>query len=100
MRVHHDAWPGDELQAAAGDLSVHLQFRHADHGLPEVEPDQALRTLVDLDRDKKLLSRDIVMVDLRLADRVTVRQSDAASAAREEAIKALDKTKKKKGSEA
>jgi len=68
--------------------------------LPEVEPEQALRMLTDLDRDKKLLSRDIAVVDLRLADRVTVRQSDAAAAARNEAIKALDKSKKKKGSEA
>ncbi len=58
--------------------------------------------LVDLDRDKKLLSRDIVAVDLRLSDRVTVRQSDAAAAARDEALKAAEKDKKakRKGSEA
>jgi cell division protein FtsQ len=72
--------------------------------LPEYAPEQALRTLSDLDRDKKLLSRDIVVVDLRLADRVTVRQSDAAAAAREEALKAADKAakknKQKKGTEA
>ncbi|HEY2756305.1 MAG TPA: cell division protein FtsQ/DivIB [Pseudolabrys sp.] len=69
--------------------------------LPEADPEQALKTLVDLDRTKKLLSRDIVAVDLRLSDRVTVRQSDAAAAARDEALKAADKAaKKKKGSEA
>src|SRR6185437_12625504 len=34
--------------------------------LPESEADQALRILVDLDRSKKLLSRDIVAIDLRL----------------------------------
>ena len=69
--------------------------------LPEREPAQALALLVDLDRDKKLLSRDIVRVDLRLADRVTVRQSDAAAAARDEALKAAEKNKqKKKGGEA
>jgi cell division protein FtsQ len=69
--------------------------------LPESEPEQALRTLADLDREKHLLSRDIVIVDLRLADRVTVRQSDAAAAARDEALKAAEKNKKKpKGSEA
>jgi cell division protein FtsQ len=50
--------------------------------------------LVDLDRSKKLLSRDIVTVDLRLADRVTVRQSDAVAAARDEALKAAEKAKK------
>jgi cell division protein FtsQ len=69
--------------------------------LPEREPEQALRTLVDLDRDKKLLSRDIVAIDLRLPDRVTVRQSDVAAAARDAALKAAEKSKKKKkGSEA
>ncbi|MEP7031025.1 MAG: cell division protein FtsQ/DivIB, partial [Pseudolabrys sp.] len=70
--------------------------------LPEAEPERALTTLVELDRAKKLLSRDIVAVDLRLPDRVTVRQSDAAAAARDEALKAAaDKEKKKKkGSEA
>ncbi len=69
--------------------------------LPEREPAQALALLADLDRDKKLLSRDIVTVDLRLPDRVTVRQSDAAAAARDEALKAAEKDKKKKkGSEA
>jgi cell division protein FtsQ len=70
--------------------------------LPETEPAQALATLVDLDRAKKLLSRDIVTVDLRLPDRVTVRQSDAAAAARDEAIKEIEKDKKnkRKGSDA
>ncbi len=68
--------------------------------LPENAPAQALRTLVELDRSKKLLTRDIVAVDLRLPDRVTVRQSDAAAAAREEALKAAEKAKKKKGNEA
>jgi cell division protein FtsQ len=55
--------------------------------LPEDGIAQALDRLVALDRDKKLLSRDITLVDLRLPDRVTVRQSDAAAAAREEALK-------------
>jgi cell division protein FtsQ len=68
--------------------------------LPETEAEHALQTLADLDRSRKLLSRDIVEVDLRLADRVTVRQSDAAAAAREEALKAAAKAKKKKGNEA
>jgi cell division protein FtsQ len=64
--------------------------------LPEREPEQALRILADLDRDKKLLSRDIVAVDLRQPDRVLVRQSDIAAAARDEALKAADKSKKSK----
>jgi len=69
--------------------------------LPESDPARALMTLTDLERDRKLLSRDIVAVDLRLDDRVTVRLSDGAASARDEALKAADKDKKKKkGSEA
>jgi len=69
--------------------------------LPANEPEHALAELVELDRSKKLLARDIVAVDLRLVDRVTVRLSDAAAAAREEALKAAEKAaKKKKGHEA
>ena len=64
--------------------------------LPEDQAEQALRTLVDLDRAKKLLAKDIVVVDLRLPDRVTVRQSDAAAAAREQALKDAEKAKKGK----
>jgi cell division protein FtsQ len=64
--------------------------------LPEHEPGQALQTLVDLDREKNLLSRDITAVDLRLSDRVTVRQSDAAAAARDAALNAAEKDKKNK----
>jgi cell division protein FtsQ len=52
--------------------------------LPENDVAQALDTLVQLDRDKNLLTRDITAVDLRLPDRVTVRLSDEAWAARQE----------------
>jgi cell division protein FtsQ len=64
--------------------------------LPESEPERALRMLVELDRSKKLLTRDIIVVDLRLRDRVTVRQSDAAAAARDQALKDTEKAKKGK----
>jgi cell division protein FtsQ len=63
--------------------------------LPENDVERALDRLVQLDRDKKLLSRDITMVDLRLPDRVSVRLSDAAAQVRDEALK--DKKKKKGG---
>ncbi|BAR98528.1 cell division protein FtsQ [Blastochloris viridis] len=65
--------------------------------LPELDPAAALAELVALDREKKLLSRDLVAIDLRLKDRVTVRLSDAAAKAREDASKT--KTVKRKGSE-
>ncbi|MDO9412042.1 MAG: cell division protein FtsQ/DivIB [Pseudolabrys sp.] len=64
--------------------------------LPEGEPERALQTLVKLDREKKLLSRDIVLVDMRQTDRVTVRLSDGAFAARDEALKARAKAQKAK----
>ena len=63
--------------------------------LPEAGVEQALDTLVKLDRDNKILSRDIAAIDLRLPDRVTVRLSDEAAAARLDALKA--KNPKKKG---
>jgi cell division protein FtsQ len=66
--------------------------------LPEREPEQALRTLIDLERSDRLLSRDIVAIDLRLPDRVTVRQSDNAAAVREKALKDAEKAKKGKAS--
>ena len=64
--------------------------------LPETGIDTALQTLIQLDRDKKLLSRDIAAVDLRLPDRVTVRLSDEAAQARDDALKAA-KPKRKGG---
>jgi cell division protein FtsQ len=63
--------------------------------LPEGDVEPALERLVALDREKKLLSRDIVAVDLRLPDRVSVRLSDAAAQARADALN--DKKKKKAG---
>jgi cell division protein FtsQ len=66
--------------------------------LPEANPAVALNHLVALDREKKLLTRDITVVDLRLPDRVTVRLSDAAAQARAEALK--EYAKKKKGGDA
>jgi cell division protein FtsQ len=65
--------------------------------LPEANVAQALDRLVALDHDKNLLTRDIAAVDLRLPDRVTVRLSDAAAQARDEA---LQPKKKKKGGDA
>lgn len=64
--------------------------------LPEVEVERALDTLIELDRGKKLLSRDIVTIDLRLPDRVTVRLSDEAAQAREEALREQEAEKDKK----
>jgi cell division protein FtsQ len=65
--------------------------------LPEFDVERALDQLVALERDK-LSSRDITIIDLRLADRITARLSDAAVQAREEAAK--KKLQKPKGGNA
>lgn len=65
--------------------------------LPEAYPEQALATLIALDRDKRLLSRDITGIDLRLPDRVSVRLSEDAAQGRNEILKGKQK---KKGGEA
>jgi cell division protein FtsQ len=69
--------------------------------LPETDIERAFERMLQLDREKKLLSRDIAALDLRLPDRVTVRLSDAAAAARAEVLKEREKNKtKKKGGDA
>jgi cell division protein FtsQ len=62
--------------------------------LPENDVDKALAELSRLDREDHLFSRDIVAVDMRLPDRLTVQLSDDAAKAREELFK---KPKKKAG---
>jgi cell division protein FtsQ len=66
--------------------------------LPENDVGNALATLSTLDKEDRLFSRDIVAVDLRLPDRLTVQLSDDAAKAREELFK--DKKPKKKAGEA
>ena len=65
--------------------------------LPEHNVEQALAELSRLDKEDKLFSRDIVAVDLRLPDRVTVQLSDAAAKAREKMLDNNKKSKKKAG---
>jgi cell division protein FtsQ len=66
--------------------------------LPENDVGNALAELSKLDKEDKLFSRDIVAVDMRLPDRLTVQLSDDAAKAREELFK--DKKPKKKAGEA
>lgn len=62
--------------------------------LPENEVSNALAMLSTLDKEDRLFSRDIVAVDMRLPDRLTVQLSEDAAKAREEMFK--DKKPKKK----
>jgi cell division protein FtsQ len=64
--------------------------------LPENDVDTALATLSKLDQDDRLFSRDIVAVDMRLPDRLSVQLSDDAAKAREDLLNAK-KPKKKAG---
>lgn len=66
--------------------------------LPENEAGMALARLSKLDKDDKILARDIDTVDLRLADRITVRLSEDAARAREEQFQ--DKKTKRKANDA
>ncbi len=66
--------------------------------LPEYDVGRALATLSRLDREDRLLSRDIVSVDMRLNDRLVVRLSDEAAKAREDLLK--DKKPKRKANDA
>jgi cell division protein FtsQ len=62
--------------------------------LPENDVGKALASLSKLDKEDHLFSRDIVAVDLRLPDRLTVQLSNDAAKAREDQFK---KQKKKAG---
>jgi cell division protein FtsQ len=64
--------------------------------LPENDVGNALATLSKLDKDERLFSRDIAVVDMRLPDRLTVQLSEDAGKARDELFKDK-KTKKKAG---
>jgi cell division protein FtsQ len=55
--------------------------------LPELGADEALARLVKLEREQKILDKDVLAIDLRMADRVVVRLTEEAAAARAEAMK-------------
>jgi cell division protein FtsQ len=81
-----------------GERRWNLRLRSGlDIRLPEADAASALEEIVRLDRELQLLSRDIVAVDLRLNDRVTVRQSEQAAQVRQDQIKDLKKKAKKGG---
>jgi cell division protein FtsQ len=90
----------DQVRASilVGDRRWNLRLRNGlDVRLPEAEVARALERLVALDRDAKLISREITSIDLRLPDRVTVRLSPAAAQARADALKDKKPAAKKGG---
>jgi cell division protein FtsQ len=81
-----------------GERRWNLRTRDGlDIRLPETDVGNALSTLSRLDKEDRLFSRDIVAVDMRLSDRLTVQLSDDAAKAREDQLK---KTVKKKPGDA
>jgi cell division protein FtsQ len=81
-----------------GERRWNLRLRNGlDVRLPEIEVAQALERLATLDREAKLITRDIALLDLRLPDRVTVRLSPAAAQSRSDALKEKKPPAKKGG---
>ena len=94
-----DRYPQVRSQTKAaifvGERRWNLRLKDGlDIRLPENDVGNALAMLSKLDKDDRLFSRDIVAVDMRLPDRLTVQLSDDAAKAREELFK---KPKKKPG---
>ena len=52
--------------------------------LPEINPQEAVRKLLSLDDERKILSKDILALDMRMPDRIIVRLSEEAAAERAE----------------
>jgi cell division protein FtsQ len=65
--------------------------------LPEQDVGNALASLSQLDQEDHLFTRDIVAIDMRLPDRLTVQLSDDSAKAREDMFKDKAKSQKKAG---
>ncbi len=97
-----NAWPDIRSQVKA---YVRIASRrwdlHMKNGivvkLPETGVDTALALLTRLDREQRLMERDIVGVDLRLADRTAIQLSPGAVVRRQVALDARTKALKKSG---
>lgn len=63
--------------------------------LPDGDADRALADLARLDAERRLMTRDLTMIDLRVPDRVTVRLSDDAMKAHEAALRERDKARRR-----
>lgn len=55
--------------------------------LPELGVAEAIGRLIKLEREQKILEKDVIAIDLRMPDRVVVRLTEEAMAARAEAMK-------------
>lgn len=98
-----DRYPQVKRQTKAailvGERRWNLRLKDGlDIRLPEHDVGNALAALSKLDKEDRLFSRDIVAIDMRLQDRLTVQLSEDAAKAREELFK--EKKPKKKAGDA
>lgn len=61
--------------------------------LPEEHPELAFARFAEMQREHDILAKDVMLVDLRLPDRVVFRLTETAAAERVEKLKALQKAK-------
>jgi cell division protein FtsQ len=54
--------------------------------LPEINPEAALVTLAALERDSRVLEKDVISLDLRIPDRLVARLSEEAAAQRADTL--------------
>ena len=63
--------------------------------LPDDNIDRALGDLARLDAQRRLMTRDVTMIDLRVPDRVAVRLSDEAMKAHETALRERERARRR-----
>jgi cell division protein FtsQ len=63
--------------------------------LPDDNIDRALADLSRLDTERRLMTRDVTMIDLRVPDRVTIRLSDDAMKAHEAALRDRERARRR-----
>lgn len=77
LRTQPTLAPRVKAAVLVGGRRWNLRLDHVDHGidvrLPESHPEDALRRLVEFDREHGLLKRHLAMVDMRVPDRLVVR---------------------------
>jgi len=97
-------WPQikTKVQAAVrvADRRWNLKLKNGlEIRLPEHDPARALKKVAELDTHHKILSGDAISVDLRLADRVTIRMEPEAAKRRDSAFAPPKQNKRRVGRE-
>lgn len=89
----------DQVRAGTlvGERRWNLKLKNGvDVKLPEEEPARALALLAEVDKDSRLLSKDIIGVDLRQPGRIVVRLSEEAAHVRADALdKRIERMKRR-----